>query len=476
MLLDRLIKRITALAESLLRLEGALPRLEQASLTILDALFAPRQIAIHIAVSAVLHMLVMSCRVTGRTIENLWKRIMSETGRRVFELEYKMEHSRSYQEWLKHANDLDVLRGMDKWRRNENDSPQMDARMLRRRIQDTERMLESGDLFDLMFRLRGGLMRDQWGTSHEGLYSMAAGGTKHIIDEYQSVCSKALNYICDKENEEVPEDVKLAFFNETRHSYGRTALLLSGGAYLGYYHMGVSRALFVEGLLPRVISGASAGSLMAAMIGTKTDAELDDLWNMPEGQADSYRRDYFSISTQIKSPLGKQIASLMPENLHWLAIPAICLLFDGKLINLDIQHLQRVVIENVGMWTFQEAFDRTGRIINITVAPLNNYDPPRLLNYLTAPHVCVWSAAVASCAIPGVFDSCILIVKEPNGNYRPENAWTRSGPGEEKAVAGGGYSDGSIENDLPMQVSYCVALSLSHTPTHPLTRYLSLSF
>ena len=28
---------------------------------------------------------------------------------------------------------------------------------------------------------------------------------------------------------------------------------------------------------------------------------------------------------------------------------------------------------NVGEQTFQEAFDRTGRIINITVAPLNNY-------------------------------------------------------------------------------------------------------
>ena len=57
------------------------------------------------------------------------------------------------------------------------------------------------------------------------------------------------------------------------------------------------------------------------------------------------------------------------------------------------------------------AFDQTGRIINITVAPINNYDPPRLLNYLTAPHVCVWSAACASCAVPGLFDSITLIVK-----------------------------------------------------------------
>jgi hypothetical protein len=140
----------------------------------------------------------------------------------------------------------------------------------------------------------------------------------------------------------------------------------------------------------------------------------------------------------------------------------------------------------VGLYTFQEAFDKTGRIINITVAPNNNYDPPRLLNYLTAPHVCVWSAAAASCALPGnrehsarrfalesglraapehpfparpvcapslchhyalyahsrlshswrhtlymmpagIFDSVSLIVKEPNGQFRPENEWTRQG-------------------------------------------------
>jgi hypothetical protein len=34
---------------------------------------------------------------------------------------------------------------------------------------------------------------------------------------------------------------KLAFFNETRHAYGRTALMLSGGAALGFYHIGLIR-------------------------------------------------------------------------------------------------------------------------------------------------------------------------------------------------------------------------------------------
>jgi hypothetical protein len=44
-------------------------------------------------------------------------------------------------------------------------------------------------------------------------------------------------------------------------------LRLSGGGYLGYYHMGVVKALWTQVMLPRVISGSSAGSIMTAIIG-----------------------------------------------------------------------------------------------------------------------------------------------------------------------------------------------------------------
>lgn len=88
---------------------------------------------------------------------------------------------------------------------------------------------------------------------------------------------------------------------------------------------------------------------------------------------------------------------------------------------------------------FQEAFDRTGRILNIVVTPNNSSDPPRLLNYLTAPHVLVWSAAVASASLPGVFEANRLMVKDADGTERYESA------------AGQHFSDGSMEQDLPMQ-------------------------
>jgi len=141
----------------------------------------------------------------------------------------------------------------------------------------------------------------------------------------------------------------------------------------------------------------------------------------------------------------KRIQMAVPQQLRWFSDILLSLLFDREgILKMDTDHFTRVVKYNCGGdWTFQEAFDRTGRIINITVAPLNRYDPPRLLNYLTAPHVVVWSAAVASCAVPGIFDSTPLWVKEADGEIHPERA-----TGATQVAT---WSDGSIEADLPMQ-------------------------
>jgi len=46
--------------------------------------------------------------------------------------------------------------------------------------------------------------------------------------------------------------------------------------------------------------------------------------------------------------------------------------------------------DNIGNITFKEAYQRTGKIINITVCSMGNHERPRLLNYLTAPNVLIW--------------------------------------------------------------------------------------
>ena len=49
--------------------------------------------------------------------------------------------------------------------------------------------------------------------------------------------------------------------------------------------------------------------------------------------------------------------------------------------------LQRKLKGLIGNYTFLEAYERTGRILNVSVCPADTNEPARLLNYLTAPHV-----------------------------------------------------------------------------------------
>src|ERR1700753_1227004 len=60
----------------------------------------------------------------------------------------------------------------------------------------------------------------------------------------------------------------------TRQAFGRSALLLSGGATYGMNHIGVLKALWDAKLLPRIISGASAGGIVCSVLCTRTDEEI----------------------------------------------------------------------------------------------------------------------------------------------------------------------------------------------------------
>jgi len=77
---------------------------------------------------------------------------------------------------------------------------------------------------------------------------------------------------------------KYKFFKIAGAQYGQTALCLSGGAAFGYYHLGVAKSLFENGCLPRVITGTSSGSLIAAMIAVRTDEELLEIFDPEIGR------------------------------------------------------------------------------------------------------------------------------------------------------------------------------------------------
>jgi TAG lipase/lysophosphatidylethanolamine acyltransferase len=72
---------------------------------------------------------------------------------------------------------------------------------------------------------------------------------------------------------------------------------------------------------------------------------------------------------------------------------------------MDMKVLESCLRENLGDITFKEAYDKSKRILNITVASTDKFEFPRLLNYITAPNVLIWSACCASSALPLLFSA-----------------------------------------------------------------------
>ena len=107
---------------------------------------------------------------------------------------------------------------------------------------------------------------------------------------------------------------------------------------------------------------------------------------------------------------------------------------------LDTDHLKGIVRDKIGDITFKEIHDQFKWNLNITVTDSQKTDEARLLNYLTAPNVVVWSAVLASTSIPMFFEPVELMLKTEDGRvipYHPNIVQTR-------------YIDGSIGGDLPM--------------------------
>lgn len=50
-------------------------------------------------------------------------------------------------------------------------------------------------------------------------------------------------------------------------------MLLSGGAVMGMYHIGVMLAMKEAGIKPRIIAGSSAGSIIASCVAVRNPEE-----------------------------------------------------------------------------------------------------------------------------------------------------------------------------------------------------------
>jgi TAG lipase/steryl ester hydrolase/phospholipase A2/LPA acyltransferase len=73
------------------------------------------------------------------------------------------------------------------------------------------------------------------------------------------------------------------------------------------------------------------------------------------------------------------------------------------------------------------------------------------LNYLTSPHVLIWSAVTASCAFPGLFEAQELMAKDRFGQTIPFHAPFLLGMEERNGATTRRWRDGSLESDLPIK-------------------------
>ncbi|KAL5353012.1 Lipase 5 [Pseudogymnoascus australis] len=305
------------------------------------------------------------------------------------------------EEWRAAARELDILEGNEAWK-TDNESSEFDAPLIQARLDLLNEARASGDVRRMLY-----------------LHSHV--GTKDLIESYIDATIETIQKLARTDERALPAGLETKDIMEqvvlARQAFGRSALLLSGGATLGMYHIGVLKALFEEKLLPRIISGASAGSIVCSVLCTRTDEEIPEvLRGFPHGNL-----AVFEEQDREEGAL-EHVARLLTQG-AWI----------------DIKHLTQVMQELLGDMTFQEAYNRTRRILNICVSPSSIYELPRLLNYITSPNVLIWSAVAASCSVPFVFSSAHILAKNPvTGEHSPWNPTPLR------------WIDGSVDNDLPM--------------------------
>ncbi|KAI4341238.1 hypothetical protein MLD38_025986 [Melastoma candidum] len=328
-----------------------------------------------------------------------------------------MRTALTYEEWAHAAKMLDrETPKMNEW-------DFYDVELVRNKLEELRLRRQEGSLRDIIFCMRADLIRNLGNMCNPELHKGRLQVPK-LIKDYIDEVSTQLRMVCDSSSDEMSLEEKLSFLHETRHAFGRTALLLSGGASLGAFHVGVVKTLVEHKLVPRIVAGSSVGSIMCSIVATRSWPELQSFFE------DSW------TSLKFFDQLGGVLA-IVKRVMRQGAVH-------------EIRRLQWMLRNLTSNLTFQEAYDLTGRVLGITVCSPRKHEPPRCLNYLTSPHVVIWSAVTASCAFPGLFEAQELMAKDRSGEIIPYHPPFNLGPQESQGAPGRRWRDGSLEMDLPM--------------------------
>ncbi|KAH7914326.1 acyl transferase/acyl hydrolase/lysophospholipase [Hygrophoropsis aurantiaca] len=335
-------------------------------------------------------------------------------------LRKRLRGARTYEEWKDAAVTLDQYLQFDEWKKVDEDSF-YDWKLVRKVNRSLRFLREKNDARGVLGVLETCVRTNFAGIESSRIYSETFLGTKDLVESYYTEQEKALEFVRD--SSELSNEEKKRFFKSASINLGTSALCLSGGASFGYYHLGVVKAFLDAELLPRVIAGTSAGGLIAALVCTRTDSELKRLL-VPELAC-----KLTACDEQIKIWFKR----------FWKTGAR----FDS------VAWARKCTFFTRGSMTFREAYMRTGRILNISVIPADRHSPTKLLNYVTAPDTIIWTALLASAAVPGILNPVVLMQKLRDGRVIPWN-W------------GSKFKDGSLRVDIPIQ-----ALNLYFNVTHP---------
>lgn len=341
------------------------------------------------------------------------------------ELLVQQKKAMSFNQWYQISLQLDNLLDNDSWKSN----PKLDLydyQLLLSHLNDMKLARESKDYKLLLYLIRTRWVRNIGNMGDLNLFRHSFVGTKHLIEDYIEECKQSLDFLVNSNQVDFDDRYLLGMLIQTRKNIGRTALLLSGGATFGIFHVGVLVTLLEANLLPRIISGSSAGSIVAGIICSRTNDETIELLSTITKSKFNIFSDQFNQNDDEKS------------NLKWLLNILSHFLKYGTLY--DMSGLKETMINFVGDLTFREAYNRTGKILNITVSPASIHEQTRLLNYLTAPNCLIWSVVCASCSLPGIFPSTTIFEKNPKTGEIQE--WNNDISLK--------YVDGSVDNDLPI--------------------------
>ncbi len=328
------------------------------------------------------------------------------------------------------------------YRRQNPSSKHYDSRLIMGRLTGLMAAREDDDILTLVNLLRSGLVRNLGNITSPKLFLHANAGTKLLIDDYITQVALSIQHVTAVQTAPVHDSgftsqAKVELLHDTRQAFGRTTLLLQGGSIFGLCHLGVVKALHLQGLLPRIITGTATGALIAALVGVHNEEEL--LGILDGGNIDLSAFDQQQEETQTSSWSSQWLLPSSLANSELMTLLRRTKRYFSKGYFLEAEVLEGCVRANLGDLTFEEAYARSKRILNITVATSGRSGTPNLLNYLTAPNVVrsfsqfyrctpanhlkpqlIWSAAVASNATNNsLYPPVTIYCKDETGSVVP---------------------------------------------------------